>query len=210
MFNLCICIIAGYGKSLVLSDSMAKYVNMGDHDVKAFRGDTVRRLTDRIRFGEVEVSGYSRILIHVGSNDLSNMVSSGHVKRLTVFHMMDRYVALRNSIRRRNSQAVLLISAVLPRVNRFTLFKPYIIGLNFSLEKWCAKTRGACIFIPSYDSFMVRGEPNAALISDKDGLHLDGGGVDVLEGLFQQALSTGYLGVRVRTARTYLLRTLEY
>ena len=54
------CLFAGTGKWLVLSDSIAKYVRVNDKtDVLAFPGDTVRRLTDRIAFGEVSVVGYT-------------------------------------------------------------------------------------------------------------------------------------------------------
>ena len=92
------------------------------------------------------------------------------------------------------------------------------MGLNFAIEKWCAKSGGTCIFIPSFHSFLSRthpvpaqrGEPNSALFSDSDGLHPDGAGVDVLESIFQQAFSTGYLLTRIRADRTQLLKALPY
>ena len=193
---------------MIISDSMAKYVAIQDVDIRAFRGYTLKNVTDRIRFDKLDVSGYTRILIHVGSNDISNMVDKGQCDSLTIFDMKDRYEVLRNSIRRRNSAAVLLFSAILPRVNRYQLFKGYIRGINFAVEKLCAKSRGACIFIPSFNVFMLRGKPREALFSDSDGLHLTGGGVDVLESCFQQALSTGYLLDRVRAGRTHILKVL--
>ena len=203
---------SGNGKFLVLTDSMTKYVEISDCEVLPFPGITVKKLTDRIRFGQINVYGYSRILIHVGSNDLSNMIDSGRSRRPSIFDMMDRFLSLRNSIRRRNSQAVLLFSAVLPRVNRYKLFKAFIRGLNFAVEKMCAKSQGACIFIPCFDAFLSEftGLPNTALFSERDGLHLDGAGVDKLEGIFQQALSTGYLFVRVRAERTRILQAYRY
>ena len=208
-------LFAGNGMCLVITDSMGKYVSLSDAEVKSYRGDTIKSLADRIRFGEVNVSGYARILIHVGTNDISNMISSGKIKTMTIHDLLDRYNALRYTIRRRNSQAVLLWSAVLPRVNRFKLFRPYIEGINFALEKFCSKTDGACIYIPSYSSFMVkknslilRDKVNDALFSNSDGLHLSGAGVDVLEALFQQALSTGYLLDRVRSSRVKMLKLL--
>lgn len=197
------------GKYLVVTDSMGKYLELGDTDVRAYRGYTITNVTDRIRFGQLNVAGYSRILIHVGSNDISNMIDQGEHRVTTIFDMMGRYVALRNSIRRRNSRAILLFSSVLPRVNRYKLFRAYISGLNFAIEKWCAKTSGTCIYIPCFNSFISHGKPKSALFSGKDGLHLDGGGVDVLEGLFQQALSSGYLRVRLNTERTRKLKSLR-
>ena len=120
------------GKCLILSDSMAKYVEVGDTTLRAFPGSTIRNINDRIRFGEIKVAGYARILIHVGTNDIYGMVKSGQFRSLTVFDIMDRYNALRNSIRKRNSFAVILFSAILPRVSKFKLFRPYIQGLNFA------------------------------------------------------------------------------
>ena len=161
--------------------------------MRAYRGYTVRNVTDKIRFGQLNVSGYTRILIHVGSNDISNMVDRGEHRTMTIVDMMMRYKTLRNSIRRRNTKAILLFSSVLPRLNRYQIFMPYISGMNFALEKWCAKTGGTCIYCPTFNPFISHGKPKAALFSRKDELHLDGGGVDVLEGLLQQALSSGYL-----------------
>ena len=192
----------------MLADSMAKYVTIQDTDIRAFRGDTIKNLNDRIRFDKINLKGYTKILIHVGSNDVSNLLKVGQ-RTVTIFDVMDRYVALRHSIRRRNSQAVLIFASVLPRVNRFHLFRPYISGLNFALEKWCAKTGGTCIYAPMYDPFLnTRGSPNAALFSDSDGLHVDGTGVDVVEGCFGQAFSTGHLLTRLRAKHTKMLRML--
>lgn len=188
---------------------MAKYVRVKGAEVRAFRGDTLGRLTDRIRFGSVKVSGYSRILIHVGSNDISNLVRSSEVHYMCAQDMLRRYKALRSIIRRRNSGAVLIFSAILPRQKQFHLFKPYIIGMNFAIEKWCAKSRGASVFIPAYKPFLAHGKPKPELFAC-DGLHLTGAGVEVLEGCMQQALSTGYLVRRVNTQRTARLSKLSY
>ena len=63
--------------------------------------------------------------------------------------------------------------------------------------------KGGVIFIPSYSAFMTaRGKPNEALFAISDGLHLDGAGIDVLESIFQQALSTKYMLTRIRSQRT--------
>ena len=201
----------GKGRWLVLSDSIAKYVTINDNtDVRAFRGDTVSRLTDRIAFGEVDVRGYSRILIHVGTNDVGNLFSKGEHRTMTIFRIMDSFHSLRDTIRRRNSSAMLLFSSILPRRNRYKLFRPYIQGLNFALEKFCAKSRGANVFIPSYNCFLLNGEPRHSLFSDSDGLHLKGAGVVKLQGCFQQAFSSGYLRVRVLCKQTRDMAAIKY
>ena len=114
--------------------------------------------------------------------------------------IMNRYTALLNSIRPRNKTAFIMFAAILPRVNKFKLLSGYIRGLNFALEKFCAKTDGTCVFIPAYQPFMsklVKNEPNRALFSQSDGLHLEGPGLDKLEEIIQQAFSTEYLLDRV-------------
>ena len=196
--------VAGGGKNLVICDSIAKYVGIRDTDMSVHPGLTVPRINDRIRSGEVRVQGYSRIILNVGTNDISNLMKDSRHRRTTIFDMMDRFVALRNSIRRRSS-ALLIFTSILPRANRFKLFSAYISGLNFAIERFCAKSE-ACIFAPVYEPFLSRGTPNLALFAESDHLHLRGAGVDLLESLLQQAMSTGYLIERVRLGRTKMLR----
>lgn len=191
----------------MLTDSMAKYVQIKGAKVCAFRGDTIGRLADRIRFRSVDVTGYSRIFIHVGSNDISNLVSSGQIRQVNAVDVLRRFKSLRTIIRRRNSRASLLFSSILPRVKQFDLYKPYISGLNFALEKWCASSKGASVYIPSFQPFLVYGRPKTELYAC-DGLHLSGSGVELLEGCIQQALSTGYLLKRVSTRRVAKLASV--
>ena len=96
---------ADNGKFLVLTDSMAKYVVVDGRPVSAFRGDTIERLTDRIRFGSVDVSTPSRILIHVGSNDISDMLRKDKRNREGLHDILRRYRILHTMICNRNSHA---------------------------------------------------------------------------------------------------------
>lgn len=184
---------------------MAKYVKGDNVTVLAFRGDTIARLADRIRFGGVDVSRYQRILLHVGTND----VAEAAAKKLSLMEMLRRFRTLRSMIRRRNSSAVLLMSAILPRLDNLAVFKPLIQGLNFALEKLCAKSGGACIYVPSGKSFLANGQPRAELFA-RDGLHLNGAGVDRLEACFQQALSTGFIEERLSNTRVLKLASIAY
>ena len=112
-------------------------------------------------------------------------------------------------IRRRNSNAVLLFSSVLPRFKKFAKYKPYASGLNFALEKMCAKSQGGCIYVPSYRNFLRGGRPREEIFA-RHGLHLNGAGVDCLEACFQQALSTVYLTDKVTAARMRWMAKLGY
>ena len=97
----------------------------------------------------------------------------------------------------------------LPRVRHYLRYKPFVVGLNFALEKMCAKSKGSCIFVPSYRSFLKGGEPREELFA-RDGLHLNGAGIDRLEACFQQALSSDSMLARVSSARTGKLALLRW
>ena len=180
-----------------------------DTKVAAYPGHTVPRIVDYIRFKQLNVAGYARILIHMGACDLGNLLDSGKIHTTSVFDLLRRFQVLRNSIRRRNSRAMVIFSAILPREDRYEEFLPYTSGINFALEKWCAKSKGATIFAPTYRQFLKNGRPREELYA-RDGLHLDGGGVDRLESSLQQALSTSYLQKRIDCRRTRKLAALEY
>ena len=196
-----IIVVAGRGQKLVLTDSLGKYNKVPGAKFKAYAGETLTRLADPIRFDGVDVSRVSRILVHVGTNDISNLLDSGRIKHTTPQELLWCFSTLRSGIRRRNSGAVIKFSSVLPRLKKIETYKPYAAGLNFCLEIWCAKSGGACIYIPSYRNFLKGGRPRSELFA-KDELHLNSAGVDCLEACFQQAMSTAYLVDRVTAGRT--------
>ena len=189
---------------------MTKYVRVQNTVVKTYCGATVPRVADKIRFGELSVSGYDRIFIQLGTNDIANLIDTGEISHVTVHEITRRFRSLRDVIRKRNSRALIIFSSILPRLERYELFKPYVRGVNFALEKWCAKSQGATVFNPTYTAFLDRGKPRAELYSVSDGLHLNGAGVDRLEAAISQALSTGYLLERVRSRRARTLSTVSY
>ena len=190
---------------------MGKYLQIGDKaDVRAFPGATVRRLTDEVAFDNVQVAGYARILIHVGCNDISDLVGKRRYRHVSIFDMMARFRVLRAVIHNKNSTAVVLFSSVLPRQDRYSIFRPYIQGLNFALEKLCAKSAGASVFVPSFRIFLSGGKPRAELFAESDGLHLNGAGSVMLNACFQQAFTAGFLRTRLRCNYTRKLAALPY
>ena len=136
-----IIVVAGRGQKLMLTDSLGKYTKVPGAKVKAYPGEILTRLADRIRFEGVDVSRVSCILVHVGTNDISNLLDSGRIKHTTPQELLRRFSTLRSVIRRRNSRAVIIFSSVLPRLRKFETYKPYAAGLNFCLEKWCLEGR---------------------------------------------------------------------
>jgi hypothetical protein len=163
-----------------LTDSIPKYTKAKDADISFHKGDTVGQLNDLVSFESVKVQGYSIILIHAGTNDLENLIETGKIHQTTVQELLEFYKQLRNSIRRCNCYSILVFSAILPRRNFFQLFYPYAYRLNFAIEKWCARSNGSCIFIPSYKIFIAYGRPKQCMYSVKDGLHHRGAGKDAL------------------------------
>lgn len=83
-------------------------------------------------------------------------------------------------------------------------------GINFALDKWCAKSFCATIYNPTYATFLDHGMPREELYSVSDGLHLNGAGVDRLEAAIAQALSTGYLLEKARYLRLRKLAVINY
>jgi len=170
----------------------------------------VGQLNDLVSFENVNVHGYSVILIHAGTNDLAKLIENGKIHQVTVQEILEFYKQLRNSIRRRNNYAILLFSAIIPRHQDFELFYPYAYGLNFAIEKWCARSKGTCIFIPSHKVFLAYGKPKQCMYSVSDGLHPRGAGKDTLEAYFQQALTVSSMLERTNSKRTQKLANLPY
>lgn len=195
---------------MVIGGSMTKCVRVRNTVVKSYCGATVPRVADKIRFGELCVAGFDRILIQLGTNDIANLIDTGEIRNATVHDVTRRFKSLRDVIRKRNTRALIIFSSILPRVERNEIFKPYVRGVNFALEKWCSKSQGATIFNPTNAAFLDQGKPRAELYSVSDGLHLNGAGVDRLESAISQALSTPYLLERVRSKRARQLSAIKY
>jgi hypothetical protein len=196
---------------LILSDSIAKYTKAKDTITSYHKGKTIGQLNDIVCFNkDLNINRFGLILIHAGTNDLAQWVYSDFVEHLQVQHILGYYKELRNSIRRRNTRAIIVFSAIIPRVKDFKLFYPYAYGVNFALEKLCAKSNGTCIFLPTHKYFLRNGIPMPNLYSSSDGLHPNGAGNDRLEARFQQALTASSLTNALNSKRTKLLASSAY
>lgn len=94
---------------------MTKYVKVRNTVVKSYCGSTVPRITDLIRFGDLEVREFSRIFIQIGTNDIANLIDSGKIQSVSVHDVLRRFKTLRDVIRKRNSRALIIFSSILPR-----------------------------------------------------------------------------------------------
>ena len=179
---------------VVLSDSIPKYVQAKFTKVSFHKGDKIQNLMDKVRFDpRIDIKGCDFILIMVGTNDISHLVSTGLIKLVTVQHIMHQYQALHQVIHHRNRHATLIFLAILPRAYNFDLFFPLVFGLNLALEKWCAKSAGRQVFIHTHKLFLRGSTPKLEQYSRSDGIHPNGAGTDILEAFIQQALSPQFL-----------------
>ena len=199
-------LLTANGKKIALTDSIYKHGRSKVFEIFAQPGATLKNFTDNIRFGKRgwNVKGVSRILIHGGANSMFER--NGQIRRVTIFEVLEEFKAIRTVIRRENSSAILIFSSILPRRDGYLENKSYIAGINFALEKWCARSKGSCVFLPSYVPFIKHGKPNKALLSDSDGLHPCGAGVSKLDSLFEQAFSSEFLLDKVLSERVRILR----
>jgi lysophospholipase L1-like esterase len=196
---------------LILSDSVPKYTKAKDTLTSFHKGNTIGQLNDLVCFNQVvQLSKYGIILIHAGTNDLAQLIKSGKIASTTVQQLLQFYIELCNSIRRRNTRAILVFSAILPRAHEFQVFFPYIFGLNFALEKWCAKSSGMCVFLNTHKQFLQLGVPKFQLFSKSDGLHPNGAGNDRLEARLQQALTADNIINAINSKRTRRLAVLPF
>ncbi len=91
-------LIVGQGTRLILSDSIPKYTKAKNSEISFQKGDTVAQLNDLVSFGKVNVHGHNSILIHVGTNDLAQLIYNGQI-HTTVQQLLQSYKQLRSSIR---------------------------------------------------------------------------------------------------------------
>ncbi len=70
----------------------------------------------------------------VGTNDISELITNGDIKLLTVHDLMARYHTLNKVIRKRTRHAIISFSSILPRADKFYIYFPLIFELNFALE----------------------------------------------------------------------------
>ncbi len=181
--------------NIVLSDSIAKNVIVKNTKVAAFPGDTIKRLTDRICFGEVDLSQYDSVLIHIGTNDISDLICKNLLATTGPNDILRRFKVLRDVVRKQNPKAIIFFSSILPRATGLAVKKPspavlghLAYGINHMISKWLS-TSTSTFFVRSDKWFRSHGEVRDELFSDSDGLHLNGGGTHRLSQCFSQVLS---------------------
>jgi hypothetical protein len=120
-----VCVIVGVFQHVVRE----KFTEVSFH-----KGDRIQNLTDKVRFDpRIVIKDCYFILIMMGTNDLSHLVSTGLIKSVTVQHLMQEYEALNQVICRLNRHATLIFSAILPWADNFDLFFPLVFWSKFCI-----------------------------------------------------------------------------
>lgn len=163
---------------LITGDSIIRDLrSWKEFQVVPYRGVTVEALREQLHAHDrrLWVSGYSVILLHVGTNDIGN--GSGEQE---IVRSMD---GLMTDIRQFNREALIVVSAILPRPRDYEATVLLTHQVNAGLEHLCGATEGS-LFIRSYTQFMARKRVSHEFYVD--GLHLNSEGVD----RFKQFLCT--------------------
>ena len=140
--------LTGRGPRVILTDSLGKYVKVLRVVVKAFPGETVTKLTDRIRVGlggyhpAWENTGSRRYqrcgwLVEVQENKVSDTIAGPEkIKGVERGYFVPELLFL------------IPFPSILPKLNQFRKFNPYVLGLNFALEKCCTHQvrRFLCVY----------------------------------------------------------------
>ena len=145
-------------------------------DVMCYRGCTISRLASKIERNRVNISGYDKILIHIGTNDI--MCNSWRGVRLD-------FINLVGIIQVNNPSATIIFSLPLPRPRDLARSWPRQDMLN----KWIMKhqQRGDYMTWRTYKTFLQKRyhlmetpKIKSHLDFRRDGLHLSEAGSKIM------------------------------
>ena len=176
---------------LIITDSIGKNVSrVRNTRVHALPGYTIARTTDAIVFGNIQVSHFKAILIHMGTNDIPAKRDrhSGRQSVQPIKQVVRAYKAMIDVIRRSNPGCKIVVSAIIPRPVDFPTSKYRVERVNQGLQQLC-ESSSRLIFNPTHKFFLKKGLPVLDYYAPSDRLHLRGAGVARLQQAFQQALS---------------------
>lgn len=174
---------------VILGDSIPKYITgiEGVH-LKAFRGDTIGRLANRLLNKQISLDNFNYVLIHVGTNDIANKCS---LQLQHAFNcIISDYGNLIGICRKLKPSINILVSAILPRPVDHEKSDPLIRKLNAYLQKNMSKTM-KFTFLRTYKPFMYAGKVKRELFAKNDGgLHLNTEGTNKLRHFFLRTIAS--------------------
>lgn len=176
-------LVAEMKKVTIVSDSIAKYV-FGIEGVllQAFRGDTIGRISSRIKSGEVKLNGFDYVIFHVGTNDIG--------RKSPFDSIISDYGNLIGICRQANPNIKIIMSAILPRPIDHDVTDNIIRRVNGYLNSNMSKPMNFR-FIKTFRPFMFGGRVKRELFAKNDGgLHLNSEGTNRLKYYFLRTIAS--------------------
>lgn len=162
----------------IISDSIAKYVkDINNAKVLPFSGATIHHIFCKIRDKTIDLTPYSHVMLHVGTN---NVVGSSSEEIQAGFSNLI-------SVIRDVSDCKILISSILPRPVDFHTLGVKVKEINSKLESLCKKRHVQ--FIASFKRYFYKNAPVRSLFAYNDGLHLSFEGTRHLRQCFINVIS---------------------
>lgn len=150
--------------------------------LQAFRGDTIGRMTNRIRSGQVKLDDFDYVIFHVGTNDIGNKASFDNI--------VSDYGNLIGICRQAKPNINIIMSAILPRPVDHDKTDNIIRRINAYLCKNMSKSMNFK-FIKTYRPFMYGGRVKRELFAKNDGgLHLNSEGTNRLKYYFRRTIAS--------------------
>ena len=175
--------IAENRRVIILGDSIIK--NMPPIDgviIKSFRGDNIARLTNRIEGGEVNLSPFEYIIVHVGTNNIDDRDSYENI--------IADYGNLIPTIKKKKRSIRIIMSAIIPRPVDHVDTDNMIKRVNQCLRSKMASDFGFH-FVETWKAVSGYGTYKRWLYAKNDGgLHLNTEGSRRLRYFFLRVIST--------------------
>lgn len=154
---------------ILISDSICKYINKLKYlDVHAFPGCTLEMLFSKIITREILLDQYQLVILHVGTNNLSNCSSS---RIIALYMRIVRYIKYHYPI------ISLSISGMLPRIDDPILKSR--MEINKFLQYMSRKER-QFTFLRTHRCLIHKDKTVKSHLYGKDGIHLNQAGVAAL------------------------------
>ena len=170
-------------KVLIVGDSIIKDVApIAGVTLKAYPGASIGYLTLLFSNGDIDLTNYDFLIIHVGTNNIDKGHSFGSI--------VSDYGNLVAQIRKKKPSIRIIMSSILPRPKDHSVTEKKIFDVNKELRTVMAKDMNFH-FIRSYRMFSKFGTYRRYLYAKKDqGLHLNTEGSNRLRYFFLRVIST--------------------
>ena len=183
--------VCPYTKVLLFGDSIIKYVKkLNNTQVVAFRGIHIEELAVRVLQDKIpHLPGKRLIVTHVGTNNVTNDSPD---------EMVNKTKFLIDAIRQKNSEALIVLSLIIPRPIDYSERAERVKQYNHKIIKMAAHL--GVNHIPTYRKFMYAKSPKMDLYAVDD-LHLKDTGTLVLQQYFEDSLGDFRLAAKVKKTK---------